>query len=66
MATTKITVNKNVSLKVEADVGIIAREWYARGLQGTQVSLFRFGRSHTGHFKHEAQALEVPTLKGYY
>ena len=34
MATIKITVNKKVSLKVEADVAIVAREWYAYGLQG--------------------------------
>lgn len=73
MATTKITVNTNGSLKVEGDFEIVDAHGNAYGLQGrTLVSLCRCGQSknkpfcdssHKGHFEHEANAFELPPRK---
>lgn len=73
MATTKITVNSNGSLKVDGDFEIVDSEGNVYGLQGrTLVSLCRCGRSnnkpfcdgsHKGHFEHEAKAFDLPPRK---
>ncbi|QOI96790.1 MAG: CDGSH iron-sulfur domain-containing protein [Flammeovirgaceae bacterium] len=73
MATTKITVNSNGSLRVEGDFELVDMQGKAYGLQGrTLVSLCRCGRSnnkpfcdgsHKGHFDHEAKAFDLPTKK---
>ncbi|MGD1894594.1 MAG: CDGSH iron-sulfur domain-containing protein [Cyclobacteriaceae bacterium] len=70
MATTKIKVNNNGSLKVEGDFEIVDREGNVYGLGGrTLVSICRCGLSenkpycdgsHKGHFAHEAQAFDLP------
>lgn len=73
MATTKITVNNNGSLKVEGDFEIVDMQGNAYGLQGrTVVSLCRCGfstnkpfcdGSHKGNFEHEAKAFDLPPRK---
>ena len=73
MATTKITVNNNGSLKVEGDFLIVDREGNEYNLGGrTLVSICRCGRSgnkpfcdgsHKGHFEHEAKAFDLPPKK---
>lgn len=73
MATTKITVNNNGSLKVEGDFEIVDRNGDNYGLQGREiVSFCRCGLSqnkpfcdgsHKGHFEHEAIAFDLPPKK---
>ncbi len=73
MATTKITVNNNGSLRVEGDFEIVDREGNVYGLGGRElVSICRCGRSqnkpfcdgsHKGHFEHEATAFDLPEKK---
>ena len=73
MASTKITVNNNGSLKVDGDFEIVDREGNTYGLGGrTLVSICRCGLSsnkpycdgsHKGHFEHEAQAFDLPPKK---
>lgn len=73
MATTKITVSNNGSLRVEGDFEIFDMQGNAYGLQGrTLVSLCRCGRSgnkpfcdgsHKGHFEHESKAFDLPPKK---
>jgi CDGSH-type Zn-finger protein len=73
MASTKITVNSNGSLKVDGDFEIVDAEGNAYGLQGrTLVSLCRCGRSgnkpfcdgsHKGNFDHPSKAFELPPRK---
>lgn len=73
MATTKITVNSNESLKVEGDFEIVDAQGNVYGLQGrTLVSLCRCGLSknkpfcdgsHRGHLDHDAQAFDLPPKK---
>lgn len=73
MASTKITVNRNGSLKVEGDFEIVDMEGNNYGLQGrTVLSLCRCGRSgnkpfcdgsHKGHFEHDAKAFDLPPKK---
>ena len=73
MATTKITVNSNGSLKVEGDFEITDKAGNVYGLNGTEiVSLCRCGlsknkpfcdASHKGHFEHEAIAFDLPPIK---
>ncbi len=73
MATTKITVNNNGSLRVEGDFEIVDKEGNQYGLQGRElVSICRCGRSenkpfcdgsHKGHFEHEAIAFNLPPKK---
>lgn len=73
MASTKITVNPNGSLKVEGDFEIVDRHGKAYGLQGrTIVSLCRCGMSankpfcdgaHRGHLEHDAEAFDLPPRK---
>ncbi|MCK6616784.1 MAG: CDGSH iron-sulfur domain-containing protein [Cyclobacteriaceae bacterium] len=73
MATTKITVSNNGSLRVEGDFEIVDMQGNAYGLRGrTLVSLCRCGRSgnkpfcdgsHKGHFEHESKAFDLPPKK---
>jgi CDGSH-type Zn-finger protein len=73
MASTKITVNNNGSLKIDGDFEIVDMNGDVYGLQGrTLLSLCRCGRSankpfcdgsHKGHFEHDAKAFELPPKK---
>jgi CDGSH-type Zn-finger protein len=73
MASTKITVNSNGSLKVEGDFEIVDKLGNVYDLGGrTIVSICRCGRSqnkpfcdasHKGHFEHEAVAFALPPKK---
>jgi CDGSH-type Zn-finger protein len=73
MATTKITVNNNGSLKLEGDFEIVDRDGNAYDLGGRDVvSICRCGLSknkpfcdgsHKGHFEHEAKAFALPPKK---
>ncbi|MEJ7738484.1 MAG: CDGSH iron-sulfur domain-containing protein [Chitinophagaceae bacterium] len=73
MATTKITVNNNGSLKVEGDFEIVDKNGNGYDLGGRElVSICRCGRSnnkpfcdgsHKGHFEHDAIAFALPPKK---
>lgn len=73
MATTKITVHSDGSLKVEGDFEILDMKGTPYGLQGRSVvSLCRCGMSknkpfcdgsHKGHFEHESKAFDLPPRK---
>lgn len=73
MATTRITVNSNGSLKVEGDFEIVDKNGDVYDLAGrTVISICRCGRSnnkpfcdgsHKGHFEHEAIAFALPPKK---
>jgi len=73
MASTKITVNDNGSLKIEGDFEILDKSGARYGLGGREViSVCRCGRSqnkpfcdgsHKNHFEHNAVAFELPPKK---
>ena len=73
MATTKITVNPNGSLRVEGEFEIVDKTGAPYGLGGREiVSICRCGRSqnkpfcdgsHKGHFEHDATAFDLPPKK---
>jgi CDGSH-type Zn-finger protein len=73
MATTKLTVKSNGSLKIEGDFEIVDMEGNVYGLNGRSiVSLCRCGMSltkpfcdgsHKGHFEHDAKAFDLPPKK---
>ena len=73
MATTKITVNSNGSLKVEGDFEIVDKNGGVYDLGGRElVSICRCGHSknkpfcdgaHKGNFEHEAIAFALPPKK---
>lgn len=73
MASTKITVNPNGSLRVEGDFEIVDKEGNPYGLGGrTLVSICRCGLSnnkpfcdgsHKGHFEHDAKSFDLPDRK---
>jgi len=73
MASTKITINNNGSLKIDGDFEIVDRDGNNYGLAGrTVLSLCRCGQSknkpfcdgsHKEFFKHEAVAFELPPKK---
>ena len=73
MATTKITVNSNGSLRVEGDFEIVDKNGNVYDLGGRDVvSICRCGlsknkpfcdTSHKGHFEHEAVAFSLPPKK---
>lgn len=73
MATTKITVNSNGSIRVEGDFEIVDKNGGVYDLGGREVvSICRCGRSnnkpfcdgsHKGHFEHEAIAFALPPKK---
>lgn len=70
MATTKLTINSNGSVKVEGDFEITDRNGNVYGLGGRSiVSLCRCGLSknkpfcdgaHKGHLEHDAVAFDLP------
>jgi len=73
MASTKITVLSNGSLKIEGDFEIADKEGNFYDLGGREiVSICRCGLSankpfcdgsHKGHFEHEAKAFALPPKK---
>ncbi len=73
MASTKITVNNNGSLKLEGDFEITDKEGNVYDLGGREiVSICRCGLSqnkpfcdgsHKGHFEHDAKAFALPPKK---
>lgn len=73
MATTRITVNDNGSLRVEGDVEIVDKNGGVYNLQGREIiSLCRCGHSrnkpfcdgsHKSNFEHEAKAFDLPPKK---
>ena len=73
MATTKLTINSNGSVKVDGDFEIVDAQGIVYGLQGrTIVSICRCGLSqnkpfcdgsHKGHFEHDATAFDLPPKK---
>ncbi|WP_443939268.1 CDGSH iron-sulfur domain-containing protein [Pedobacter sp. MW01-1-1] len=73
MATTKLTINSNGSLKIEGDFEIVDKNGEVYGLEGrTALGLCRCGLSqnkpfcdgaHRGNFEHEAQAFNLPPKK---
>ena len=73
MATTKLTINSNGSVKIEGDFEITDSSGNQYGLAGrTIVSICRCGQSknkpfcdgsHKGHFEHQAIAFDLPPKK---
>ncbi len=73
MATTKLTINSNGSVKVEGDFEITDRNGNVYNLQGREIiSLCRCGLSqnkpfcdgsHKEHFEHDAVAFDLPPKK---
>jgi CDGSH-type Zn-finger protein len=73
MATTKLIINNNGSIKIEGDFEILDTNGNTYGLQGrTIVSLCRCGLSgnkpfcdgsHKTNFEHTATAFELPPRK---
>jgi CDGSH-type Zn-finger protein len=73
MSTTKLTINKNGSLKIEGDFEIVDQEGNVYGLQGREtLGLCRCGLSankpfcdgsHRNGFEHEAKAFDLPPMK---
>ncbi len=73
MASTKITVNSNGSLRIEGDFEIVDPQGNEYGLQGRNtIGLCRCGLSknkpfcdgsHKEHFEHEALAFDLPPKK---
>jgi CDGSH-type Zn-finger protein len=73
MATTKIVINNNGSLRVEGDFEIVDKSGSPYDLGGREVvSLCRCGLSknkpfcdgsHSGKFEHEAVAFDLPAKK---
>jgi len=73
MATTKITVNNNGSLKIEGEIELVDKNGMPYHLGGREViSLCRCGLSknkpfcdgsHKGHFEHDAVAFDLPPKK---
>lgn len=73
MATTKLTINSNGSVKIEGDFEIVDRNGDKYDLGGREiVSICRCGLSqnkpfcdgsHKGHFEHDAVAFSLPPKK---
>lgn len=73
MASTKIIVKSNGSLKIEGDFEIVDINGASYGLGGREIiSICRCGLSqnkpfcdgsHKGHFEHEAIAFDLPPKK---
>ena len=73
MSKTKITINKNGSIKIDGDFEIVDSEGAVYGLGGrTALGLCRCGLSankpfcdgaHRNNFEHVATAFDLPTLK---
>lgn len=73
MASTKITINSNGSVKVEGDFEIVDKSGSQYDLGGREIiTLCRCGMSknkpfcdgsHKGHFEHDAVAFALPPKK---
>ena len=73
MSTTKLTINRNGSLKIEGDFEIVDQEGNVYGLQGREtLGLCRCGLSankpfcdgaHRNGFEHESKAFDLPPMK---
>ena len=73
MSKTKITINKNGSIKIDGDFEILDSEGNNFGLGGrTAIGLCRCGFSankpfcdgaHRKNFEHDAKAFDLPELK---
>lgn len=73
MATTKITVNNNGSLKIEGDIEMVDKNGTVYNLGGRDViGICRCGLSknkpfcdgsHKGYFEHDAIAFDLPPKK---
>lgn len=73
MSTTKLTINRNGSLKIEGDFEIVDQQGAIYGLQGREtIGLCRCGLSankpfcdgaHRNGFEHEANAFDLPPMK---
>lgn len=73
MATTKLTINSDGSVRVEGDFEIVDKQGNVYGLGGRDVvSICRCGMSknkpfcdgsHKGHFEHQAVAFDLPPKK---
>jgi CDGSH-type Zn-finger protein len=73
MATTKLTINNNGSIKIEGDFEIVDKNGNVFGLGGREiVSICRCGLSknkpycdgsHKGNFEHEATAFDLAPKK---
>ena len=73
MASAKITVNSNGSLRLEGDSEIVDKNGNPYGLGGREIiSICRCGKSgnkpfcdgsHKGNFEHDATAFDLPPKK---
>tara|TARA_R110000868_G_scaffold96130_1_gene264520 strand:- start:320 stop:547 length:228 start_codon:yes stop_codon:yes gene_type:complete len=73
MSSTKLTINKNGSIKIEGDFEIVDGQGNVYGLQGRKaLGLCRCGLSankpfcdgaHRNSFEHEAAAFDLPPMK---
>lgn len=73
MSKTKLTINKNGSIKIEGEFEIVDQEGNVYGLQGrTALGVCRCGLSankpfcdgaHRSNFEHEAIAFNLPEMK---
>tara|TARA_R110000868_G_scaffold255428_2_gene512048 strand:- start:409 stop:636 length:228 start_codon:yes stop_codon:yes gene_type:complete len=73
MSKTKLTINKNGSIKIEGDFEIVDGQGNEYGLQGrTALGLCRCGLSankpfcdgsHRSSFDHESAAFDLPPMK---
>ncbi|CAM4025070.1 CDGSH iron-sulfur domain-containing protein [Flavobacterium weaverense] len=73
MSTTKLTINRNGSIKIEGDFEITDSEGNVYGLEGRNtLGLCRCGESkskpfcdgsHRNNFEHDAKAFDLPPMK---
>jgi CDGSH-type Zn-finger protein len=73
MSKTKLTINRNGSLKIEGDFEIVDQDGNVYGLQGREaLGLCRCGLSvnkpfcdgsHRNSFEHDAIAFDLPPMK---
>lgn len=73
MSKTKLTINRNGSLKIEGDFEIVDQDGNVYGLQGREaLGLCRCGLSankpfcdgsHRNSFEHDAKAFDLPAMK---
>ena len=73
MSKTKLTINRNGSLKIEGDFEIVDQEGNVYGLQGREtLGICRCGLSankpfcdgsHSNGFEHDAKAFDLPPMK---
>jgi CDGSH-type Zn-finger protein len=73
MSKTKLTINRNGSLKIEGDFEIVDQDGNVYGLQGREaLGLCRCGLSankpfcdgsHRNGFEHDSKAFDLPPMK---